>query len=221
MLTISGLSKQFVQSTILKNYELVMDSGELVVVVGASGSGKTTLLRILNQLETADGGTIQLDGLTLIENGVYAPKPIKQQFQQKVGLIFQDFQLFANLTVLENLLLAPLSHKIASRQALEVQALKLLAQLDIADKADAKPADLSGGQKQRVAIARALMTSPQLLCFDEPSSALDESNTILLAQLLIELKQKGLMLLIITHDQVLVEQLATYARIESSQKFVQ
>ncbi|MBG9979658.1 amino acid ABC transporter ATP-binding protein [Facklamia sp. DSM 111018] len=206
-LQVSQLSKQFGSDPLIDQFDLKMEPGDITLIIGASGSGKTTFLRILNYLESADQGDISLGGYALMRKGHYAsPKEIKA-YQQQLGLVFQDFQLFPNLTVLDNLLL-PVQASGGGNQDLNCKkAEDLLQKMGLSDKVDFMPGQLSGGQKQRVAIARAMMLEPILLCFDEPTSALDAQSVQKMADLLTQLADQGMMILIITHDPQLVEAL--------------
>lgn len=219
-LKIKNITKTFNNKAVLKKFSLTLNKGQIVTIVGESGSGKSTLLRILNNLETVDTGTIQIDDTTLVKEGVYTSKSQQKAYQQKIGLVFQDFQLFNNLTVKENLLIAPLSHHIAHVEQLEKEATQLLAELGIQDKEDTMPSQLSGGQKQRVAIARALMLNPEFICFDEPTSALDLHNTQQFAELVKTLIQREIGIMIITHDHQLVKLLKDRTQIIESTAFV-
>lgn len=215
-LLVENISKSFGDNVVIKDYNMEVTVGNITIVLGESGSGKTTLLRMINNLEEVDSGSISIDGSYLVKDGKYQEKESIKDYQQKIGLVFQDYQLFPNLTVLENLLLAPLSNKFASREELVVKAESLLQQMGVGDKVEAKPSQLSGGQKQRVAIARAMMMNPSILCFDEPTSALDEKTVARVAELIEDLSAKGMMILIITHDTELVRLLegATVVRSE-------
>ncbi|MBF6625175.1 amino acid ABC transporter ATP-binding protein [Aerococcaceae bacterium zg-BR9] len=218
-LVVKNLEKRFGTQTICKNFNLEMAPGEMTLLVGASGSGKTTVLRLLNHLEFVDKGTILVNGNYLVRDGEYAtPQKIKA-YQRSIGYVFQDYQLFPQLTVLENILLAPMSNQVAPEKELEQIAERWLERLGLADKARVYPSILSGGQKQRVAIIRAMMLQPALLCFDEPTSALDEHNTREFVRIIKELQAMQMMILIVTHDKFLVEQLAASAKIVTAEAF--
>lgn len=219
-LNVSNLSKSFGSNQIIDGYHLDVNPGEISIVVGESGSGKTTLLRMINNLEAVDKGSIVLDGVPLVENGIYQPAQNIKHYQQKIGLVFQDYQLFPNLTVLDNLLLAPMSNKFDTQENLINQAKMLLEQMGLPGREDTKPGQLSGGQKQRVAIARAMMMNPSLLCFDEPTSALDEKTVAKVAELIRQLGNQGMMILIITHDRNLVNLLGDQAKVIESESFM-
>lgn len=216
----TGISKSFGSNVIIDQYDFTVTPDRLTIVLGESGSGKTTLLRMINHLESVDKGSISLDGIPLVIEGVYQSNDNIKQYQQKIGLVFQDYQLFPNLTVLENLLLAPLSNKMGDREQLIIQAKDLLEQMGLPGKEDMKPRQLSGGQKQRVSIARAMMMEPSMLCFDEPTSALDEHTVSKVAELILQLKNQGMMILIITHDRTLVEKLGDQANVIESTSFI-
>lgn len=211
-LQVSQLSKRFGSDSLIDDFDLSMDPGDITLIIGASGSGKTTFLRILNHLERADEGDISLGGHSLMRKGQYAsPKEIKA-YQHQLGLVFQDYQLFPNLTVLDNLLLPAQANHLRNQTDNREKADELLRQIGLSDKANFMPGQLSGGQKQRVAIARAMMLEPILLCFDEPTSALDAQSVEKMADLLTQLADQGMMVLIITHDPQLMEALPSQTK---------
>ncbi|WP_455647288.1 amino acid ABC transporter ATP-binding protein [Leuconostoc sp.] len=197
MLEIKQLTKTYNTNTIFKALNLSVADGEVLSIVGPSGIGKTTLIKILAGLETADAGEVRLNDEQLAIDGTRA--------DAKVGLIFQDFNLFPNYTVIENIMLAPINVSRLSRDAAKAKATTLLATLGMTDKADLYPYQLSGGQKQRVAIARALAMDPKILAYDEPTSGLDEASTKQVAEVVKTLKAQGVTQLIITHDQPFAE----------------
>ncbi|PAV32849.1 polar amino acid ABC transporter ATP-binding protein [Leuconostoc lactis] len=197
MLEIKQLTKTYNTNTIFKALNLSVADGEVLSIVGPSGIGKTTLIKILAGLETADAGEVRLNDEQLAIDGTRA--------DAKVGLIFQDFNLFPNYTVIENIMLAPINVSRLSRDAAKAKATALLATLGMTDKADLYPYQLSGGQKQRVAIARALTMDPKILAYDEPTSGLDEASTKQVAEVVKTLKAQGVTQLIITHDQPFAE----------------
>ena len=197
MLEIKQLTKTYTTNTIFKGLNLTVADGEVLSIVGPSGIGKTTLIKILAGLETADAGEVRLNGEQLAIDGTRA--------DAKVGLIFQDFNLFPNYTVLENIILAPINVNRLARDAAKAKAEALLATLGMTDKADLYRYQLSGGQKQRVAIARALAMDPKILAYDEPTSGLDEASTKQVAEVVKTLKAQGVTQLIITHDQPFAE----------------
>ena len=205
---IKNLCKSFKDNQVLNNVSLDIDDQEIVVLMGLSGSGKTTLLRCLCDLETADSGEIIINGTYLLkeENGksMYADKETKKKLRKEVGMVFQNYQLFPHRTVLQNLIDAPIYHKLMTKEEAKQKA----EELQIKDKAGAYPSTLSGGQKQRVAIARACMLQPSLLCFDEPTSALD-AESISLVTSIIQNLSKEMSILIITHDETFAKTVGT------------
>lgn len=201
MLEIRKLNKSFGGRQILKDVNLTVKDGEILTIVGPSGAGKTTLLRCITGLESADSGEFLIDGEKFDPESMEASDAV-------MGVVFQDFNLFPHLSVLENLTLAPtLVLKKDSNKARE-NALKLLKQLGLSGKENLYPYQLSGGQKQRVAIARALAMKPKILCYDEPTSALDPNLRDEVAKLIIGLKEQGMTQLVVTHDMDFAEKIA-------------
>ncbi|MDF7636655.1 ATP-binding cassette domain-containing protein [Leuconostocaceae bacterium ESL0958] len=192
MIEIKALTKAYGDKVIFKDLNLALANGEILAVTGPSGIGKTTLIKTLTGLEPAQNGTITLD------DGTYPVGDPK--LAAKVALIFQDFNLFPNMKVIDNLTLAPRLVKKESKSAANQKAKELLAQLGLSEQADLYPYQLSGGQKQRVGIARALAMDPQIIAYDEPTSGLDEQSTDQVRQIMLNLKQKGVAQLVITHD---------------------
>lgn len=191
-------AKTFGADPVFENVSLRIDQGEIVCLMGPSGAGKTTLLRCLCGLELPEKGTISLSGTVLCQDGHWCD-PV--QYRQKIGLVFQNWNLFPHWTVLRNLTEAPVRLKGMSREEAEKKARRLLEQLKIEQKAQAYPNSLSGGQKQRAAIARACMLAPEILCFDEPTSALDEQSALDVTQIIQDLAKQGLGILVVTHDE--------------------
>ena len=209
---IRNLCKSFQDNQVLRNVNLDVREKEIVVLMGLSGSGKTTLLRCLCDLETADSGEILINDTYLLkeENGkrVYADKETKKALRKEVGMVFQNYQLFPHRDVLQNLIEAPVYHKLMSKEEATQKAEELLTRLQIQDKLHAYPSTLSGGQKQRVAIARACMLQPSILCFDEPTSALDVESIASVSSIIKDLS-KEMAILIITHDEGFAERVGT------------
>jgi len=217
-LIVENLSKNFNHQSVIRNYNLTIDENEVVALVGRSGTGKTTFLRLINNLEVADQGTIQINEDFLLIDGAYVDKEGQRNYQKRMGMVFQNYELFPNLNVLANLVEAPLAQKLASKEALEKKAMDLLFSMEIADKKNAMPNTLSGGQAQRVAIARAMMLNPDILCFDEPTSALDEESARNIGELIQSIAQQGTGILIVTHDNAFAEKYST--RMISSTDFL-
>ena len=217
-LIVENLSKNFNHQSVIRNYNLTIGANEVVALVGRSGTGKTTFLRLINNLEVADQGTIQINEDFLLIDGAYVDKEGQRNYQKRMGMVFQNYELFPNLNVLANLVEAPLAQKLASKETLEKKAMDLLSSMEIADKKTAMPNTLSGGQAQRVAIARAMMLNPDILCFDEPTSALDEESARNIGELIQSIAQQGTGILIVTHDNAFAEKYST--RMISSTDFL-
>ena len=198
ILEVNNIKKSFGATQVLKGVDFSLEQGQVLAIIGSSGSGKTTLLRCLNFLETPDEGEIRVNGKLL--TGENLSEDQIRQNRLHFGLVFQNFNLFPQYTVLENVTLAPSLMKQASPQEIKEKALKLLDQVGLLQKKDAYPYQLSGGQQQRVAIARALALSPQVLCFDEPTSALDPELTGEVLRVIRGLKSKENTMIVVTHE---------------------
>ena len=192
---ITDLHKSFGSNEVLKGITTRFNEGDVVCIIGPSGSGKSTFLRTLNGLEEITSGTVIVDGYDLTNK-----KTNLNQVRQEVGMVFQQFNLFPNMTVLENITYAPLELKKLSKDEAHTKALDLLKKVGLSDKADAMPESLSGGQKQRVAIARALAMDLDLMLFDEPTSALDPEMVGDVLEVMQELAKEGMTMLIVTHE---------------------
>lgn len=200
MLELRNLSKRFDNKQIFSNYDLVIPEGKIIAIVGQSGGGKTTLLRMLAGLETIDSGTLIYNGQEL---------PLEELGKRHLlGFVFQDFQLFPHLSVLENLVLSPVKTQNISRSEAEDKALKLLDTLGLVNHATAYPFSLSGGQKQRVALARAMMIDPEIIGYDEPTSALDPELRKEVEKLILENRATGITQIVVTHDMQFAENIA-------------
>ena len=198
ILEVNNLKKGFGSTDVLKGVSFSLEQGQVLAIIGSSGSGKTTLLRCLNFLETADEGTITVNGKRL--TGSHLTEEQIREKRLHFGLVFQNFNLFPQYTVLENITLAPTLLKQGSAAAIKDKALALLEQVGLSQKKDAYPWQLSGGQQQRVAIARALALSPQVLCFDEPTSALDPELTGEVLRVIRGLKNQDTTMIVVTHE---------------------
>ncbi|MBQ7488676.1 MAG: amino acid ABC transporter ATP-binding protein [Clostridia bacterium] len=194
-ISVRNLTKNFGALQVIRGVSLNVVEGEVVCIIGPSGSGKSTFLRCLNRLEEATSGTITINGQNITAKSVDI-----NQVRREIGMVFQHFNLFNNMNVLRNLMLAPVDLKIASKDEARALALKMLDRVGLADKANAYPDQLSGGQKQRVAIARALCMKPQIMLFDEPTSALDPEMVGEVLEVMKELVADGMTMVIVTHE---------------------
>ena len=206
LLEVNNLQKSFDGSAVLKNISFSMEPGQVLAIIGSSGSGKTTLLRCLNFLEQPDGGEIRVDGETLTGDGLTEAQIRHNRLN--FGLVFQNFNLFPQYTVLENVTLAPSLLRKGSPDALREKGLALLDRVGLLSKKDSYPWQLSGGQQQRVAIARALALEPKVLCFDEPTSALDPELTGEVLRVIRGLKDKNTTMIVVTHEMEFAKSVA-------------
>lgn len=201
MLEVKNLKKSFGNRQILDGVNFTVKDGDILTIVGPSGAGKTTLLRCITGLEAADSGTFIIDGKD------FDPQNLENT-EAVMGVVFQDFNLFPHLSVLENLILAPTLVLKKDKETATKEALRLLDQLGLKGKENLYPYQLSGGQKQRVAIARALAMQPKILCYDEPTSALDPNLRDEVANLILDLKKQGVTQLVVTHDMEFAKKIA-------------
>ena len=206
LINVIGLKKHYLAGTVkaLDGIDLEIDKGEVVVIIGPSGSGKSTVLRSLNLLEIPSGGSIIFDGDDLTD-----PKLDINKHRQKMGMVFQHFNLFPNMTVLKNLTIAPMKLLGKSKEEAEAKAHELLSKVGLDDRADAYPSQLSGGQKQRVAIVRALCMEPEVMLFDEPTSALDPEMVGEVLQVMQSLAKDGMTMVVVTHEMGFAREVAT------------
>lgn len=200
---VENLVKKFGDNTVLNNINTSIHEGDVVCIIGPSGSGKSTFLRCLNLLEEATSGDIIVDGAHLMDKNTNI-----NQIRQHIGMVFQHFNLFPHLSVLENITLAPMDLKGATKQEAKAQAIKLLDTVGLADKKDSYPRSLSGGQKQRVAIARALAMNPDIMLFDEPTSALDPEMVGDVLNVMKKLAKQGMTMVIVTHEMGFAKEVA-------------
>lgn len=208
MLKISNVKKKFGSTEVLKGIDLEIQEGEILVVVGNSGGGKTTLLRCVNALEYCNEGDIEINGQILCKDGKYVDKKALKEIRKDIGLVFQNFNLFPHMTVLENLIEAPQRVLGWKKDYAIKKAEETLGFLGLLEKKANYPFELSGGQKQRVAIGRALVLEPKIMCFDEPTSALDPGLTGEVANLIKSLSNEGMSMMIITHDMDFAKKVA-------------
>ena len=203
MISVKDLHKSFGGVTVLDGISTQVERGDVVCIIGPSGSGKSTFLRCLNRLETPDSGQILLDGVDLTD-----PRTDLDRQRMKMGMVFQQFNLFPHMTVLKNLTMAPMLLKKESQQTAEQRAMTLLDRVGLADRAGEYPARLSGGQKQRIAIVRALCMEPEVLLFDEPTSALDPEMVGEVLDVMKELAQSGMTMVVVTHEMGFAREVA-------------
>ncbi|MDF7672796.1 amino acid ABC transporter ATP-binding protein [Lactobacillus sp. ESL0701] len=200
---VKNLVKNYGSNEVLKNIDLTVDDNEVVVIIGPSGSGKSTLLRTLNKLEEPTSGTVVVDGINIAD-----PKTDMNKVRENIGMVFQHFNLFNNLSVGDNIMLAPVELKKLDKAAANKQAKKLLETVGLADKFDATIQSLSGGQQQRVAIARALAMNPDVMLFDEPTSALDPEMVGDVLAVMKKLAKEGMTMVVVTHEMGFAKEVA-------------
>ena len=203
MIDVKNLHKYFGSLEVLKGIDCHINKGECVCVIGPSGSGKSTFLRCLNLLETPTKGDIVIDDMHLTEKDFDV-----DAMRKRVGMVFQHFNLFPHLTILENVTLAPIRHKMMTEEQAKEKAMELLNRVGVGDKADNYPAQLSGGQKQRVAIARSLALSPEVMLFDEPTSALDPEMVGEVLEVMKQLAKEGMTMVVVTHEMGFAREVA-------------
>ena len=204
MITVKNLHKSFGDNEVLRGIDYTVHDGEKIVVIGPSGSGKSTFLRCLNLLEIPTSGEIWLDDTLITDPNVDIDK-----VRQRMGMVFQHFNLFANLTIMDNITLAPTKLGIMNKEEARENALALLKRVNLSDKADAYPAQLSGGQKQRIAIVRSLAMNPEVMLFDEPTSALDPEMVGEVLDVMQELAKAGMTMVVVTHEMGFAREVGT------------
>ncbi|MBQ3259029.1 MAG: amino acid ABC transporter ATP-binding protein [Clostridia bacterium] len=203
LISVNNLKKSFGDLSVLKDITTDIHKGEVVVVIGASGSGKSTFLRCLNRLEEPTDGTIVFDDVNITD-----AKCNINQHRQRMGMVFQQFNLFPHMTVLKNLTIAPMKLRGLSKEEAQEKAMQLLSRVGLADRADAYPSQLSGGQKQRVAIVRALAMNPDVMLFDEPTSALDPEMVGEVLDVMKQLAAEGMTMVVVTHEMGFAREVA-------------
>lgn len=208
MLRAEGIVKNFGKLEVLKSISVEVQQGEVVAIIGPSGSGKSTFLRCLNYLEKVDAGTIAIDGEMMVENGIYKSEAEIRRICLKTGMVFQNFNLFPHMTVLRNVMEAPIVVGKENKETVMQRALELLEKVGLSQKADVYPSQLSGGQKQRVAIARALAMNPEILLFDEPTSALDPELTGEVLNVMKQLASEKRTMIVVTHEMGFAREVA-------------
>ena len=203
MLEIKNLKKNFGKKKVLKGIDLTINDGDIIGIIGPSGCGKSTFLRSLNMLEKPTSGEIILD------DNVIDEKDNLNDLRRKIGMVFQQFNLFNNMTVLDNIILAPVKQKLMSKSDATKEAIKLLKKIDLEDKKDNYPRELSGGQRQRIAIIRALLMKPNIMLFDEPTSALDPEMIGEVTKLMREIAKEGMTMVIVSHEMSFIKDFCT------------
>lgn len=204
MIKVENLHKKFNQLEVLKGIDVNVEKGEIIAIIGPSGSGKSTFLRCINRLEEPTDGKIFIDGENILDK-----KTDINKIREKVGMVFQHFNLFPHKTVMENIILAPMKLKGCTKEQAEAKALELLQKVGLVEKKDTYPNKLSGGQKQRIAIARALAMEPEVMLFDEPTSALDPEMIKEVLDVMIDLAKDGMTMLIVTHEMGFAKNVAS------------
>lgn len=200
ILEAKNIHKSFGKLKVLKGIDITVEKGEVVAIIGPSGSGKSTFLRCVNKLESVDKGTIIFDGETIVEDGKYKAEKVLREILKKMGMVFQNFNLFPQKSVLQNIIEAPVVVKKKNKDEAIAHAKKLLAEVGLSDKENSYPYQLSGGQQQRVAIARALAMEPDIMLFDEPTSALDPELTGEVLEVMRKLAAEKNTMIIVTHE---------------------
>ena len=209
MVKMENVQKNFGDLQVLKDISLELKQGEVVAIIGPSGSGKSTLLRCLNRLETVNGGSVAIEGEYLVKDGKYVEEAEARRICGKMGMVFQQFNLFPHMTVLDNLLEAPMIVKKMLREEILPIAEELLAKVGLDEKRDVYPTRLSGGQQQRVAIARALAMNPDIMLFDEPTSSLDPEFTGEVLKTMRNLAEENMTMIVVTHEMGFAREVAT------------
>lgn len=204
MIIVKDLHKKFEDNHVLRGVSYHVHQGEKIVIVGPSGSGKSTFLRCLNLLEVPTGGEIWFDGQLITDQKINIDK-----VREHMGMVFQNFNLFNNLSIMDNITLAPVKLKLMGKEEASENALKLLARVGLTDKADAFPSQLSGGQKQRIAIVRSLAMNPRVMLFDEPTSALDPEMVGEVLDVMKELAESGMTMVVVTHEMGFAREVGT------------
>lgn len=204
MIKVCNLKKSFGDNQVLRGIDYEVNKGDKIVVIGPSGSGKSTFLRCLNLLEIPTSGEIWFDGKLITDK-----KTDINEVRRHMGMVFQHFNLFNNKTIMENITLAPIHHKIMTKEQANEKALELLKRVGLSDKADAYPSQLSGGQKQRAAIVRSLAMSPKVMLFDEPTSALDPEMVGEVLQVMKDLAEEGMTMVVVTHEMGFAREVAS------------
>lgn len=207
-INISGLQKSFGKLEVLKDISFTVEKGDVVAVIGSSGSGKSTMLRCLINLETVDGGDVAIEDRYLVKQGKYPSKKEIKQITSKMGMVFQQFNLFPHLSVRKNLEMPVKLTKKSDKNELSLQCEEMLQKVGLSDKIDAYPSQLSGGQKQRVAIARALMLNPDIMLFDEPTSALDPELIGEVLSVMKKLAEEHMTMIVVTHEMAFAREVA-------------
>ena len=203
MIEVKNLKISFGKLNVLKDVSINIQKGEKIVIIGPSGSGKSTFLRCLNRLETPDGGQILFEG-----NDLTDPETNLDKCRQKMGMVFQHFNLFPHLTVLQNITLAPVTLKLKTEEEAKAEAMQLLERIGLPDKANVYPSTLSGGQKQRIAIVRSLAMHPDVMLFDEPTSALDPEMVGEVLEVMKDLAREGMTMVVVTHEMGFAREVA-------------
>lgn len=203
IIKVDHMTKSYGDNVVLEDINTVVNKGDIIAIIGPSGCGKSTFIRTLNLLEKPDSGSVLLDGQDLMDKKVDINK-----MRQKVGMVFQHFNLFPNLTIRENITLAPVKTKLLSKEEASKKADELLERVGLSDKADAYPDTLSGGQKQRIAIIRSLAMNPEIILFDEPTSALDPEMVGEVLELMKELAREGMTMVVVTHEMGFAKEVA-------------